>query len=412
MKATKQVGLSICARAARKNLSRVSKLSLLPLSIMAAMSANALQPASVDMGPFKMVPTLGIQTGQDDNIFLTDGNETDSWITVINPQVQFVAQDGPSSYSLTYGLNFGKYHDSSPDDYVDHNLKGDINLELNSRNFLDISAAYTKNHEPRGTGSNQGSNATANAEPVEYDERSLDVAYTYGSREATGRFKVSGGILDKEYTNFEAQNAARNRITNYVDGTFYYRVAPKTQAIFEVKRKRIDYDLTTSPLDSTEMFYLVGATWEATANTSGTVKVGMSDKSFSSPTLQDDSSLSWEVSLNWSPIERSTFILSTAKLPEETDGSGSYIDRTSASLMWTHAWTEQLSSRVTAGRRNGDYVGNSREDDEDNFGIGLTYSMRRWLDLSLDWAYSDRSSNQAGLDYDKNTVYLRADIAL
>jgi hypothetical protein len=226
----------------------------LPLYFMAVTQVSALEPAAIDAGPFKLVPTLGVQTGHDDNIFLTDSGETDSWITVINPQVKLMAQDGPSSYSITYDLNHGKYHDSSPDDYTDHNLRGDINLELNDKNFLDVEVAYTKNHEPRGTGANQGEDATANAKPVKYDERIFDVTYTYGSREATGRLKLAGGVLDKEYTNFETQNAGRDRSTSYLGGTFYYRVAPKTQALFEVTRKRIDYDLATSPLDSTEMY--------------------------------------------------------------------------------------------------------------------------------------------------------------
>jgi hypothetical protein len=138
----------------------------------------------------------------------------------------------------------------------------------------------------------------------------------------------------------------------------------------------------------------------------------MVEKGFSSATLKDDDSVSWEVSIEWTPLARTSLTLMTAKAPEETDGSGSYIYRTSASLVWSHGWTERFNSRLSAGRRTGNYVNNSRDDDEDNIGIGFTYSMRRWLDLSVDWNYSDRSSSQTGLDYDKNVVYLRADISL
>ncbi|MCV6624226.1 MAG: outer membrane beta-barrel protein [Cellvibrionaceae bacterium] len=387
------------------------QLATLPLAIAMALPVNALEPAAVDMGPFRLVPTLGISNGYDSNLFLTDGNEKESWVTIINPQVQFIAENGNDRYSITYGVNHGIVQDSRDDDYTDHSLRGDINLELNSRNYLDISAAFTKNHEPRGTGANQGNDATSNPVPAEYDERTFDVAYTYGGKEADGRLKVAAGFLDKEYTNFLDQNAARDRKNNYVAGTFYYRVAPKTQAIFEIKRKKIDYDLTTSPLDSTETFYLVGATWEATAQTTGTVKVGLAEKDFDS-NLQDDDNVSWEVSVDWAPIERSVFTLATSKLPEETDGTGSYIDRTSLSVSWMHNWSDRFSTRLTAGRRDGEYIGNAREDEEDTWGISLMYNMRRWLDLSLNYDYSDRSSNISGLDYDKNTIYLRADVSL
>ena len=32
--------------------------------------------------------------------------------------------------------------------------------------------------------------------------------------------------------------------------------------------------------------------------------------------------------------------------------------------------------------------------------------MKRWLNFGLDYVYSERNSNQANLDYEKNTVYL------
>ncbi|MCV6615835.1 MAG: outer membrane beta-barrel protein, partial [Cellvibrionaceae bacterium] len=195
-----------------------TRLALLPLAVAMALPANALEPGAIDAGPFRIVPTLGLSTGYDNNLFLTDGDEEESWVTIINPQVQFVATDGNNNYSISYGINHGIVHSSRDDDYTDHVLRGEMNLELNSRNYLDVAAAYSKNHEPRGTGANQGSAATANPEPVEYDERTFDIAYTYGGKEANGRLRVATGLLDKEYTNFEAQNAARDRISNYVSG--------------------------------------------------------------------------------------------------------------------------------------------------------------------------------------------------
>lgn len=388
-----------------------SALALLPLAIAA--NSYGINPApAFDAGPFKVIPTLAVKTGQNENLFLTDGNEVDSWETVLTPSVEMVAQKGNDRYVIGYSLSKGVVHSSRDDDFTDHALYSDINLELNSRNTLGISAGLYKNHEPRGTGANQGSNATANAEAVEYDDRVFDIKYTYGNEDADGRLELRAGVVDKEYTNFKTQNAGRDRFSATSGATFYYRVGPKTQALFELRRERINYDLTTSLLDSTEMEYLVGISWEATAKTQGTVKIGYAKKDFASTSLADDSGISWELTARWSPLSYSHVDLSTAKTQDETDGTGSYIERTASNITWTHNWSDRLSSRATAGRRESTYIGSARRDDEDNFGLGLTYNMRRWLDLSVDYVYSDRSSNFSGLAYDNNTVYLTFDVAM
>lgn len=391
---------------------RRQSLYIAVVAALAVSPVSALQPAMVDMGPFKVVPQLSVNTGYDDNLFLTENQEKESWVTILTPSVQFIAQDGPNKYTVSYALAKGVYHDSTDDNFLDHNLAAEANLEFNGRNALDVRAGFVRGHESRGTGLNQGNNALFNPKPVKYEERSLDARYTYGAEDAQGRVELAAGYDNREYVSFREQNAARDRATGQVGATFYYRVAPKTQALFEIRRKRVDYDLISSPLDSTETTYLAGATWEATAKTTGSVKIGQTDKDFERSTVEGNNDVHWEVSLDWSPRTYSTVSLVTSKKPEETDSNGTYIDRTGLRLSWEHEWTSFVSSEIAVARLNSDYFGSTREDDEDAFTVRLNYNMRRWLDLGLNYAYSDRDSNFSGLIYDKNTIYLSVDVAL
>jgi hypothetical protein len=386
--------------------SAIASLMLLPAVTVVSPNLMAIEPAAVDAGPLQVIPQINVQVGHDDNIYSTETNKVDSVITVINPSVQLVLEKDLDVYSLNYAVKQGIYEHDSADNYTDHDLTAQARLDFNIRNRLELLARYLKTHEDRGTGLNQGSAATANPEPVEYHENTLSAKYSFGGLEAKGRIDVTGQLVDREYDNFRSQTEGKDRQTASASATFYYRVMPKTSLLFEVNYEDIDYDLATITLDSVETEYLLGATWEATAKTTGIVKVGYAEKDFSSAARDDDDGLSWELSMQWAPKTYSVVTFVTSKEEEETDGTGNYIDTTSWSLNWQHDWNDKVISRASYGQSDSDYVSSTRKDESTNYGLGVTYKMRRWLDLGLDYNYSDRDSNIADTDYDKNAVYL------
>jgi len=383
------------------NFSRLTFLAALVVSTNAA----ALEPAAVDAGPLQVIPQVNLQVGYDDNIYSTDTNRVDSVITVLNPSVQVVLEKDLDVYSLNYSVKQGIYDHGSADNYTDHDLTARAYLDFNIRNRLELLARYLKTHEDRGTGLNQGVNATANDAPLEYHVNTLSAKYGFGGLNAKGRIEVAAQIDDRKYDNFRSQTIAKDRQTVSTSATFYYRVMPKTSLLFEVSHEDIDYDLSSVTLDSTETEYLMGATWDATAKTTGIFKIGYAEKDFASASRDDDDGVSWELSMKWEPKTYSVVTFTTSKEEEETDGTGNYIDSTSWNLSWQHDWTSRVISRVSYGQSDDEYVTSTREDENTNYGMGVTYKMRRWLDLGVDYSYIDRDSNVANTDYDKNIIY-------
>ena len=378
------------------------RLALIGLCGVYATSALAIEPASVTSGPVAVIPQLSVQFGHNDNLFSDETGETDSLITIIKPSVQFVAEKENDAYRVTYALEDGTYQDSSDDDYTDHSLVGEAILELNSRNRLDLTATYLKEHEDRG------SNDSADlGSPDEYTDKMLSGTYRYGAEEAAGNVEVAASYLNHEFD--KAANASRDRDNALVGATFFYRVAPKTKALFEVRQENINYDLSSSTLDSTERKYLAGATWDATAKTSGTIKIGYSEKDFDSATHEDQDGFSWEVGVRWSPRTHSTFDLNSSQEFEETSGAGDAIDTQTLSLAWTHGWNDRVSTNSMISRMNEDYVGNgagAREDNTNTVKLGVNYELQRWLSASLDYTLTDTESNFAGESFDRNQVML------
>jgi len=374
--------------------------------------AFALEPVSFTQGPVQVIPQVSLQAGYDDNIYSTASGEVESWKSIISPALQLKMVQGKSEYTLNYQLHQGIYQESSDDNYTDHQLDGRVFLDLNSRNRLELVAGYLAGHEGRGTGLNQGTAALTNNKPVEYHVNSLFSAYEYGGQEAKGRIRLAATYQDREYDNYRSQTQVKDRENVKMIGTFFYRVLPKTSLLFELSNEDIDYRLSSVNLDSTERKYLLGATWDATAKTSGTVKLGYSDKDFDSSAREDGDGSSWEVAMRWAPRSYSVFDISTNRGTRETDGTGDYIDSTDFNLQWTHAWSGVWRSRVYLNLSNDDYAKSAREDDGRTVGLGLDFFTTRWLNLALDYRYSERDSNQSDLNFERNAIYLTIQMSL
>lgn len=379
--------------------------SLLALPV----SVQAIEPASMDLGPVSMIPQLTVRTGRDDNIFLTSSGEKSSAVTVINPVVQFIAEEGANAYKLTADVRRGVYHSSHDDNYTDVQLQGDANLVFDVRNKLDLLAAYLKSHEARGTGLTEGVNATVNNAPIKFNEKTVGATYTYGADEAQGRVVGKLSYTVRDYSNFRTLTHTRDRDTLNTGVTFYYRVMPKTSLLFEARREGIDYQnevVGTASLDSSEWKYLVGATWDATAKTTGVVKAGYAQKEFSDASRDDKSAFTWEAEVSWAPRTYSTFVLRSGQELEESNGADNFIDTRSVSLTWDHAWNDQMKTAFAYGVTSEEYDLTSREDDTNSVSAGVSYDLRRWLTVGMDITHVERDSNQAAFDYESNTLFL------
>lgn len=376
----------------------------------------AIEPAAIDAGPVKVVPMISAQVGYDDNFFSTSANEEDDTITVLSPSVQLIAEDGLNAYRLTYQVSQGMHQDHSSDNYTDHNLSADAHLEFSQRSVLDLNAAYNKGHEARGTGlSASGGIANSIDAPLEYDTQTVGFSYIYGAPDATGRIQVYGEHLDREYQNFRSVTEGRDDTEVTLGAVFYYQIMPKTSLLFEARNKDIDYDLDpANSLDSETRKYFVGATWEGTAKTTGTVKVGVSEKDFDSASRKDFTSSSWEASVRWAPRTYSVVDISTSRSAAESTGNGNFIDTKSYNVNWNHAWSDIINTDLGLGLTNETYEGaaDGREDDTTSVNMGLNYDMRRWLTFGLNYTYSDIDSNLANTDYSKNLVMLTINASL
>jgi hypothetical protein len=392
----------------------VKCFSLLALGLCSAYAgvAVAIEPASVGVGVGEMTlkPQIMVQLGHNDNIFSTQADQQATSILVINPSVQLVAEKANRAFLLNYDLKQGILFSSTADNYTDHRLTGEAVLELDSRHQLNLIADITRIHEDRGS-----NDALTGAEPSIYNDHLIGATYLFGAQGAQGNLEVTASYLDHRYANFANLNASRERNNLRLGSTFFYGIAPKTRALIEVRHERIDYHQAGSTLDNDEQKALLGVTWDATAKTSGSAKLGTTRKTYDSSVHNDQSSASWEVSARWAPQTYSSVDLETSQEFEEASGDEAAIDTTHISLAWTHRWSESLSTNAVFSHLNEDYLGQttvSRLDKTDSRTLNIDYKLHRWLSLAMGLTHADTDSNTADESHTNNTVMITLSASL
>ena len=360
----------------------------------------AIEPAAVEIGELNLYPSIVLKTSHNDNIASTETNEIKSWITRINPNFALQGERDNTQFELSYGLEKGRYHSSSDDDYLDHTLNGLINIIGNSRNRIDLRAGYNKGHDARGQETGGGS--SDQPQPLEYDLATLEAIYTYGGKEAKGRIELQANLADKKYSNFKATTDSKNYSKNGAGATFYYRVTGKTSALFEVNRSSIDYDASNK--DSTTTKFLTGLTWDATAKTTGKVKVGWSDKDFDAGSLTDTDGVTWDGLVTWNPKSYSTVSVNFGQEFAESTTNDAFIDTNNYGVNWGHFWSDKLKSTVAFNSTVEDFSNSSRKDTSNTFTFGLNHDTRRWLNLGVGYTFTDKNSDLADSSYKSNEI--------
>jgi polysaccharide biosynthesis protein VpsM len=348
-----------------------------------------------------LVPYLNFSFGRDNNLFLSNTNRTSSDIAVYNPGLKLEVNSENAKYGLLYNLKLGRYAQSSNDNYSDYQFLGTGEFVFGSSMGLKLAADYTKGHDPRGS-----TDRGFSTDPDEYRSTGPSALFAYGANDAIGRIEVEASSIDRRYQNNRANTIGSDRNTDSFAGRFFMRVAPKTSFLVEARESRFDYTLSTSTQDSKERRYLVGVTWEATALTSGTFKIGQIRKDFANPNTKDFSGTGWEGNVTWKPLSYSKVDLFTTKTFSESTGLGAFTLSKKYGASWQHGWDSRLSSTVLFSRSDDDFIGNTRADKTDSLGFKLDYKVRRWLTIGGEYTNTSRDSNTSTFNYKKNLYML------
>lgn len=395
-------------------MTRINSRHLLAAAVAATLSpaALALDPMGIKVSEgVSFTPTVELGLSHDDNFRALSTNEQSSWVTRVAPTFALGGDNGKVKLGASYTALHDIFHSYHRYDNTDHLLSGQALFRFDVRNRLDLNASYSKVEDT--------ASLDQKLENDRYRQGRLGALYTYGADTATGQIRLGMNYDRLRYDNGTDPfsntriNAGKERNSTGLTGTFLYRVAPKTRALIEARYTDHDY-VSNRALDSSNTALLVGAEWDATAIVSGSARIGRERKDYDLAGKPNASTGMWEVGLSWAPRTYSVFTLSTRSGFDEGADGADLIKTRSYSLAWDHGWAERLSSKVSLTRAKYDYdrPGAPRKDTVDMIGIGLTYKMRRWLDVGVGYRYTDSDSNQPIRTYERNVIGLTVNASL
>ncbi len=161
--------------------------------------------------------------------------------------------------------------------------------------------------------------------------------------------------------------------------------------------------------DSETLTYSAGISGNILPRLSGSLSLGVQDRSFDSSLLDDATNPYLSANLSWQVDESSKIDLSGSM------GFGTTIDdrsseNSSIRLTATRKMSRDLSGVIYISYERDQYssvILPDRDDKETAVGATLTYQLVRYGSIALDLRYSDQSSNIALYDFDRLRVGIR-----
>ncbi len=378
-----------------------SRNRFFPLFYLPLLLASSLLHAAEEEPGFHW--NLGAELQHEDNVYRTlDRFAESDTIFVIKPELSWLALRGKHRFDLRYLGDYAFYFDVTDLNYDDHDLRARAHLEHSYRLASELTLGYIKDHDVPGA---NDSASLPFGEADKWWDGYGRLQLSYGRSDSKGQLVGRLAYHQRRYTN-NAQEYRDYDLTR-ATGTFYYRVAPKTRMLFEVDLQDYDYlNEDRFGLNQTKFEYrlLTGVTWEATAKTSGLFKIGYRDTAYDDHRLADLNGLALELDAVWKPnsYTRVALIASQDTQNSAQQGSGGYVRRYLRADL-DHAVTARtlLFAKVLYG--NDTFEGPfDRDDDRWYAHLGITHSLRRWLDITTEYRYEERDSNIDIYDYDTN----------
>ena len=370
-----------------------------------------LDPLGVRAGGFIIFPNASITESFDDNIFSGDTSTVDDFITNIVPEI-VVKSDWQSHEIKMFGSADIAFHaDRSNENYEDFNLGAEARLNVLRDVQVSAGLVYADLHESRGSPDDVDGN-----EPTGLERSNA----TLGFAARTNRLSLSVGGELTRFDYDDATSAAgavidnddrdRDRYDLVVRGG--YEIAPEYEGFVRVGLSTTDYndavDSDGVNRDSDGVEIVAGARIDVTGVVFGDVFAGYLTRDYDDSVLATIDGVTAGVDMTWNVTKLTTLGFGVARTIAETTqtgASGYFQSNFDASV--DHELLRNLILGARASLSYQDYEGIDRDDEVANFAVSGKYLLSRNFYISLGYDYSQRESDAAGADYDKNVVMLR-----
>jgi hypothetical protein len=377
------------------------------LLAVAGFARPAAAQGNLELGPFRLLPSLEVGLEYDDNILLTPTDEIDDLIWTLSPGIVIELPSRRYAVRFGYRADVLRYMDNTELDTVHHNALADARVNFAGGLGLRLSDRFLI------TDDFAGFPVPELTERVERYENTLDVGADYTLRE---RFTLDVGYRwflvdyqdDPEFDQFDRED-------HTIAGILFYRFMPKTSVLGEFDYNLVRYDVpaVAADRDSDAWRFKLGLKGDLTAKTTAVIKLGWEWRDYDNPGREDWDGLIAEGEIIWKYREPSEVRLYGGRANVESlfEGNNYYITNYAGAEV-RHFLRERLILRVRALGGVNDYpedvtVGAKSAERSDTFfeaGASLRYQIRKWVAVELGYEFLLLDSNFDEFDYEANRV--------
>lgn len=327
-------------------------------------------------------------------------DEGDSAV-VVAPRAGYKRFIGRHSAEIAVSTQFTRFEDLSDENAETYTIDGLTNFDITRILDLDLFASFTDATEPRG---GSGTRAVQDPEPDQVEITGYGGVFTIGRQASRIQIQLGADRTQWRYQN--NQQDFRDRDDDRIHGRVYYNISPRTSVFVGAGLTQVDFIRQGIDADSEELSYEVGGRWDVSAKTTGQVSVGRTEKDFDNPAQQDDETTTVAGRLSWTPRSRTTFSVYGSRQFEETATAA---DSFFVSELVGVSVDQSLGARWNAFayyNLTNDEFASGRQDDITDYGVGLDYSLRRWLSVGAQYSVVERESNVPGNDFEDEIISL------
>ncbi|MGD8833654.1 MAG: outer membrane beta-barrel protein [Desulfobacteraceae bacterium] len=364
---------------------------------------TAIASDGIEWGRFRFIPAITVSESYSDNLYLTNENGKEDYITSITPEFSLDLAIVPKNYfSLKYRGDYLSYSDAD-------NFKE--NHHYSSLSFNSETA--------KGSHFIAGISAQDTAiQPFSELERSKD--YTIQSAYVDILAKL--GKLTEIGTEYSRQDREFDE-HEFIDDDFtrdtwdfhvlYTRslIWPLLLQYRYVSQDNNDLGATNSDFHTDTIF--LGGRWRPDKKFSGVYRIGYKWAEFERSGADVYEGYAADIDIAYAYSDYTQFTLtaqSTIESPTRSAReSGEYYENKRIGIIITHRKWERITSRLNFFYRNINYKDiqsseDVRADDYYRIGLSLSYSMRKWISFSLGYRYQENTSDIEGEDYSENEI--------
>ncbi|MGH8611158.1 MAG: outer membrane beta-barrel protein [Gammaproteobacteria bacterium] len=382
-----------------------------------------LDALGVRAASFFISPRLRVEESYDDNIFASDTDEKNDFVTLISPQLDIASDWNNHAFNVHANAAIGRYVDQGEEDFEDFSVGANGQLDITQQANLRAGVSYDRLHEGRGSPDDvRREGGSPPVEPTVFDVGSAFLTY----EQWFGHFllELNGAADQLDYDNVSTEdggtinNDDRDRAIIAGGLKLGYEVIPGYTAFVRgaVDHRRYDDLDASNPLDRDSDGYLieVGTDLDLTGVLFGDVAIGYKSQDYADPRFDTVGGVTGVASLTWTPTGLTTVsaFVTRGEIIETTADGAAAIFETSGRLVLDHELLRNLLLQARVSVIDDDFEGIDRSDTYIGAGFGANYLMNRTIRLQLGYNHLDRSSDAQGQDFTDNTVSLGVSVHL